>query len=214
MADKNYMNFIQCSGKILYLHYEENSKELSILLLTSAPKLGSTPESNSWHHDIPRFHVYGDKAEELSKSLSVNDRISIIGHVGGLSRNMRRQESGLFKGVWALDLCADMIEPFAPRRDMNTVVLGGKVVRVYRNADPGKKFYIPTISIPNMDGEGRASLVNFTYFDRFMALEPKEGDFAYVSGSIRTKRERENDNTGRNIVLTSIVASGVTLIRE
>lgn len=213
MADNKYMNFIQCSGKVLYLRYDERSQDLSILLLTSSPRWGSAPGSNDWFHDTPMFHVYGDEAAHWNGVLKVNDRISVVGHVRGIRRNMRRQGGGLYKEMWVLDLCADKIEQTAPRLDSNSVTLAGKVTRVYRNADPGKKFYIPTISIPDPVEEGRNCLVNFTYFDRDMKWEPKVGDFVYVTGTIRTKRERENERDRRSIVLTSIVANSGTITK-
>lgn len=205
------VNMIQCTGRITYKNYEEDRKRLFFAVSMSIPRITrSDSDDSGYNRDFPGFIVEGEKAEELNETLNVRDRVTVIGHAD-TERSMVYQGQRMFKQEWTLRLIADNVMKDAGGPDSNSVTMCGEVIRVYKNADQGKRFYLITLKIPMEDGPD--TRVSFAYFDRGMRLEPEVGDAVYATGSIQTKRLPVG-NTDRTRLVTSIVSRSVAIERR
>lgn len=212
MNDVKTMNYVQVTGRVVSVRYDEPRNELSFIVRARTPKTRALESSEDhWYRDTPAFHMTGDAAKEWKDKIHPDARISVIGHASTI-RRMAYVGNRTYKDSYDLYLTADKVSLTTGHTDCNTVILMGTVSRVYRNADPGKRFYIPTVTVPMEDGS--TSNVEFVYFDADMALEPQVGDVVHMTGAVRTKREEPEDPNGRSSVLVSITARTLSIERD
>ena len=127
-------------------------------------------------------------------------------------QRMAYEGSRMYREVWEPYIVPDVVFPAATRIDANSAVFCGEIIRVYRNADEGKKFYMITMRLPGGERDARAT---FTYFDPRMELEPQVGERIFANGAIQTKRET-SDEGGRpqTRYIMSVVSRNVVIQRE
>ena len=172
----------------------------------STPKsaIASAGREDAWNRDYPSFVVEGDEAEALNESIEEGDWIAMFGRMDTRQR-MAYEGNRMYREVWEPYIKVDSVLKHEGRIDSNNVILCGEVIRVYRNADEGKKFYMITLRTANEDGTTCRATV--TYFDPQMKLEPKVGDTVFAIGKIQTKREESEDGDRRR---TRFIVSAVT----
>ena len=210
----HYENVIQCYGKILYKRYNEAEKRLFLLVGVFVPKVMRGKTEENFNHDFPGFTLTGDAAAEAAKKYEKEMYVSILAHantemtltpIGG--RNYRKD--------WLPVLIIDEIQETTDHNGFSNVIFAGEIIRIYRNAEPGRRFYMITVRMSEApdDGNEDAERITFVYFDPQMKLEPQVGDHIYMDGIIQTKRV-EDQETSRQRTLLSFVSRFVMLYRK
>lgn len=207
-------NTIQCTGKVMFKNFNNETKSLFIVVGIFTPKLiwgkldsNNESKSDNFNRDFPAFVMSGEKAIEVNREVNEGDIVSLRGHIETVSI-MRPTGGNNFHREFRIRLIADDIFLDNSKNGFCSVSLGGDVIRVYRNED--HNLYIVTVRI-DMENES-SSRASFVYFDRNMKLEPKVGDHVNMSGIIQTKRMPAQEGR-RAQTLLSIVARYVVLDR-
>lgn len=210
MANIKPINLVQVTGRVRFKRYNEEDGSLFFVVSVVIPRPVQGAENDNLNRDFPAFTISGDEAKELDEKMKVGDSVSVVGHMD-TRMIMRSVDRNLFKRSWQAYLIADHVVINERRLpNSNSVTVAGEVIRVYRNADEGKRFYMVTLRIP-LDN-GSVTRATFTLFDRRMQAEPKVGDFAMANGVIQTHR-MESDGRRQSTIITSIVARNMTLER-
>lgn len=207
------MNLVQLTGRINVKRYNEQNKSLFIVLSVSVPKsaLASKGPDDGWNRDYPAIVFNGEAADEANARYEEGDRISVLGHMDTRQR-MAYEGSRMYREVWEPYIVPDMVFPAATRIDANAALFCGEIIRVYRNADEGKRFYMITLRLPGGERDARAT---FTYFDPRMELEPQVGERIFANGAIQTKREvSEEDGRRQTRYIMSVVSRNVVIQRD
>jgi hypothetical protein len=111
-------------------------------------------------------------------------------------------KKNLFEWVWSQRITGVSVRVVPTIRPKNEVHIVGKVRNVWKNADPGKRFYSITMDDGNADRKDGDKFHVFTliYFDYKMDLEPVVGETLKCEASIHTRTlvhdgRRETDFT-------------------
>ena len=209
------MDLVQVTGRITYKRYTDQDQTLFVVLSVSTPRtaIGSKGPNDEWNRDYPAFTVTGEVAEELDEQFKVGDHISVCGHMDTRQR-MVYEGNRMYRGTWEQYIVADIVLPYQGGIDTNSVIISGKISRVYRNTEAAKKFYIITVEVPLEDGSiARAA---FTHFYSRLQLEPSVGDEIRAIGFIQTRRERVNNSRGRSRTryIMSVVSRNIVIQRN
>ena len=211
------INLFQTTGSVAYKAYYASEKRLVLGLNVSIPKMFQTRgERTEYVKDYPRFTITGDEAEEINSRIERGTRITITGHLETVTR-MHYEGHSMYRQTYDLTPVVDNVYYDAGSMNGNAVLLAGEVTRVYRNPDPGKQFYMITISAPV---DGQEARLTFMYFDKRMQLEPQVGDYIIMSGVLQTRfveaaqtnRARRTRNT--RITQMSIVSRTIAISRK
>lgn len=215
MSDKNLKptNLVQLTGRIRVKRYDEEKKELFMVISVSTPKtaMASRGGDDEWNRDYPAFVAEGEMAERIDREFEEGDWIATFGRMD-TRQTLRYEGNRTYKETWEPIIVLDAALRHEGRIDSNVVVLCGDVIRVYRNPDRGKRFYMITMRIPNPDGTNARATV--TYFDPNMKFEPKPGDRVFAAGKVQTKREQSSDGDRRKTrFVTSVVTRSAAIER-
>lgn len=208
------LNSVQLTGRINVKRRNEQNDSLFVVLSVSTPKsaIASRNPDEGWNRDYPAMTFTGDLAKEIDEKYEVGDRLSVIGKMDTRQR-MAYEGNRTYKEVWEPFILPEVALPAAQRLDANVVAFCGEVIRVYRNPDQGKKFYMITLRLPGV--EDRDARATFTYFDPRMELEPQVGEIVYAGGAIQTKRENVDvDGRERTRFIMSVVSRNVIMQRD
>lgn len=201
------INLIQVTGRVRFKRFNADNNNLFFVVTVSIPKTIQSDDGNNINRDYPAFVVEGEEALKLNDKIQVGNSVTVIGHMD-TRMVMRNVDRNLYKRFWQSYLVADHVIVNESRvASNNTATVAGKIIRVYRNADDGKKFYMVTVRIPLENGE--ITRVTFTLFNRNMDIEPKVDDFAMVTGVVQTHRVEEGNRKGE--IITSIVARSAVI---
>ena len=207
------INIFQTTGAVTYKNYNANEKRLVLGLYISIPKVFLNREGKAEYiKDYPRFTITGDKAEELSEKIEHGSRISIVGHLETVTR-MRYEGHSMYRQTYEIEPTVDDVYFEAGIISANTVIAEGRIIRVYKNADPGKRFYMINI-LNKIDGEDKR--ISFIYFDKGMKLEPEVGDRILVNGFLQTRTIEVPSYGSRHARVTqmSIVSRSIAIKRK
>ena len=210
--DVKQENLILCTGRVMHKNYNEDTGTLFMAVGIFTPKLiwnRNYENEDRFNRDFPAFVMRGEKAAETFGEFEVGDYVSIRGHITTES-SMRPIGNNTFRREWRTLLVADDIYTDGSRNGFCNVTLGGEIIRVYRNPDPGHNLYVVTVRMNSEDGETRRA--SFVYFDRNMELEPKVGDHVTIDGIIQTKRIPAEEGR-RAVNLLSIVSRFLVIER-
>ena len=207
-------NIIQCTGRVMFKNFNNENKSLFMVIGIFTPKLiwGRTEgeaesRADYFNHDFPAFVMSGEMAADVNREVKEGDIVSLRGHIETISV-MRQTGGNTFRREFRTRLVADDVYLDNSKNGFCNVILGGEIVRVYRNEE--HNLYIVTVRMEMEDGS--RSRASFVYFDRNMSLEPKVGDHVNMSGIIQTKRMPAQEDR-RAQTLLSIVARYVVLDR-
>ena len=207
-------NLVQLTGRVRFKRYSEENGTLFLALTASSPKpaISSPDEDDMWNRENVPVILTGDDAKRIDEEVSHNEWVTVIGHMD-TRRGMVRESGRLFRETWEPVVVPDFVKKHVGRVDANTVVLIGKVLRVYRNAERGKRFYVVTLKIT--DDDGKYCRVSFTYFDPNMELEPEVGDVVMTIGKLQSKEERHETNGRRETRrLLSVVSRNAVILEK
>lgn len=204
-------NLILCTGRVMHKNYNEETKRLFLVLGIFTPKLiwSRDDTEDRFNRDFPAFIMDGEKAAEANNLLEVGDVASIQGHIN-TQIVMRPIGNSTFRREYRTLLVADDISVDGSHNGFCNVTLGGEIIRVYRNAEPGHNLYVITIRMNTDNGNARRA--SFVYFDRNMELEPKVGDYVTMDGILQTKRIPATEER-RATNLLSIVSRFIVIER-
>lgn len=208
-------DMILCTGRVMHKNYNESTKRLFVVIGIFTPKnmlsRGASMETEDrFNRDFPAFIMDGKKAKEAFDSFEVGDHISIRGHVN-TEEVMRPVGNRTYRREWRTLLVADEIHTDGSHNGYCNVLLGGEIIRVWKNPDQGHSLYVITVKMTLDNGEVRRA--SFVYFDRNMEMEPKVGDFVTTEGIIQTKRIPAEDGQ-RAVNLLSIVSRFLVIDRK
>ena len=170
----------------------------------------NTAEKNS---DYPTFVVQGEDAERYNAEFSLGQYVTVIAHAETGDVLIPRGRNLFSKAREEIFFVSVMMKDYG-HDNVNFTCMAGEVANVIRKTDHGIGLYIITLNVPTVKNMPM-SKANVVYFDIDMALEPKQGDYIYTTGTIHTKSTEIND--GGKIVRakrTSIVVKSLSIIRK
>lgn len=201
-------NLAQCTGKIQYIRFYENTKSLMIVLSLFRPRWSRNGE-NPIVADYPNIYVEGEMAEKYKDQFKEGDFITAIGHIDE-RMVMIHMGRGMYRHVRGPALIPDQILPDYGYENINLAAVTGTVDKVYHNAE--KKYHTITAVCKV---EGKDTHVQFTHFDLDMSFTPEVGDTIVMNGIFRTRTTQNEQTEGpRYIKQTSIVAKSISLIKK
>lgn len=201
-------NLAQCTGKIQYIRFYENTKSLMIVLSLFRPRWSKNGE-NSIVADYPNIYVEGEMAEKYKDQFKEGDFITAIGHIDE-RMVMIHMGRGMYRHVKGPALIPDQILPNYGHENINLAIVTGTIEKVYHN--PEKKYHTITV-VSQVDDKD--THVQFTHFDLDMNFDPQIGNTVIMNGIFRTRSTQNEQSEGpRYIKQTSIVARSVSFTEK
>lgn len=197
-------NIAHCTGKVQYIRFNTAEDSLTLVLSLFEPKWGGDRNS-----DYPNVYIEGEMAKKVRNQIHKGDFVTVIGHVEE-REIMTNIGNSLFRRTVGPVLIPDEDMVFIDKghSNVNSFFAAGTVTKVQEKPDEGKRFYMIYLNTPI---NGKDVMLRVVHFDHDMALKPEAGDYVVVSGTLRTKNNRDANNNPYK--LCSIVAKSISVVK-